>query len=372
MSKTSFLDSVHYFGIDQLEIGYVNPSFDFCREVDLDNSNYGFVDIHMHWVQYSLTYESFVPRAFGKSFMFSIAVKDPLSGVHKSVPLFSVIYGAEKANIISDGKIVFYSSFFVVTQNGMLPFSVSDFIAVYFPLFSPNRFERSLDLKYHVLHEKAYKILRLDIACDVSTPLVNLIKRFDKVDKFYAEIGRDKVYEKMAQTYYTNDTQRWKNKYKLVRIYDKLLDSFKKNKTWLFPHLNSGGEMRRIELELRIKCTEAIPYNLLTLLESPNNEITELFCSHMSKYSSFFPKTLKNLTKRDYGKDEVLLADYWLKYHHLPDDYIASFSWYARKIINAIWNDNFLNLLQVQLWISDKDIAQYLKINNLAKFRRCP
>ena len=84
--------------------------------------------------------------------------------------------------------------------------------------------------------------------------------------------------------------------------------------------------MRRIELELRIKCTEAIPYNLLTLLESPNNEITELFCSHMSKYSSFFPKTLKNLTKRDYGKDEVLLADYWLKYHHLPDDYIASFS----------------------------------------------
>ena len=48
MSKTSFLDSVHYFGIDQLEIGYVNPSFDFCREVDLDNSNYGFVDIHMH------------------------------------------------------------------------------------------------------------------------------------------------------------------------------------------------------------------------------------------------------------------------------------------------------------------------------------
>lgn len=107
--------------------------------------------------------------------------------------------------------------------------------------------------------------------------------------------------------------------------------------------------MRRIELELRYKCTEAIPYDLITLLESPANELTHLFCSHMAKYSSFFPKTLKNLTKRDYGRNEVVLADYWLKYQLLPDDYLASFSGYAKKILLTVGTDNFLNLLQTNL-----------------------
>jgi hypothetical protein len=91
----------------------------------------------------------------------------------------------------------------------------------------------------------------------------------------------------------------------------------------------------------------------------------------MSDYSSFFKKTLSNLTKRDYWKDDWDLKKYFLEHDHLPLDYIASFTGYSKKILSATWKEHFLSLIQSQLWISDEDLASFLCIRDLWKFRRC-
>lgn len=371
----SFLDSVKYFWVDHLEIAYVPPAFEFCRRVDNDNSSFWFVDLPMSGEVFRFTYETFEPQWFWQCYKFSVSVRGA------SVPVFAIMYGATRWKITSHPKIVFYSAFFVVTTNGMLPFSVSAFLFQYFPLvprsapapvasayetFSP----LSPDRPYS--HHVAYEIRRLDIALDVDTPLPELLPKFDKLRRgFHAQIWKDKTYKDLSQTYYTNDLQKSKNKYKLVRVYDKILDSFEKNKSWLFPHLSANKEVRRIELELRKNCCENIPFNLITLLESPNNELTQLFQSHMSDYSSFFQKTLKNLTKRDYGKDDWDLKKYFLEHDHLPLDYLASFTGYSKKILGAVGKEHFLSLIQVQLWFSDEDLASFLCIRDLWKFRRC-
>jgi hypothetical protein len=41
------------------------------------------------------------------------------------------------------------------------------------------------------------------------------------------------------------------NRHYLIRIYDKVLDTWKKHKAFLYPHLENNNDVRRIELELR-------------------------------------------------------------------------------------------------------------------------
>lgn len=316
--------NIKYFGIDHLEFEFVKPLFEFNKSIDFDNSNFAYVDLEINGEICHFEYRSFQPQGFWLSYQFSLSVHD------RPVPCFAIMYGTTVGSITSKSKIVIYSWFFVITQNGMVSFSIREFLSNY---FQPQTF---------------YRIKRLDIALDLALPLPEIKAYFDKIEKFHAWIWIDKTYPDCHQTYYTNDTQRTRNRYKLVRIYDKILDSFSKKKTWLFPHLHTSEEIRRVELELRVKACEPLKYQLFDLLEEDWVKLWNLFRSHMTSYSTFFHKhdDLQNLHAVRYSLDSREIKDYFLKHHHLPTDYVKVFLGYARKIVDAIGEKEFLQLLR--------------------------
>lgn len=323
-------DDIKYFGIDHLEIDFLPTTIEYCKSLDIDNSNYGYTEIQMHGKTYHLWYMAFNPSGYWPSYQFSIALHD------RPVPLFAIMYGTKKADIESKSKIVFYSWFFVVTQNGMLPFTMFEFIEKYFP-----RIQTPWNLA-----PRNYEIKRLDIALDLALPLPDILAKFDKITKFHAWIWIDKTYEDHHQTYYTADTKKTQNRYKLIRIYDKILDSFTKKKTWLFPHLHTNEEIRRVELELRKHACEALTFTLEELLQDAHTCLSRVFRSHLSSYSTFFQKEIENLHSTRYSLDPQDLKNYYLSHNHLPIDYAKTFLWYTRKIVDAIGEKNLLQLLR--------------------------
>ena len=99
---------------------------------------------------------------------------------------------------------------------------------------------------------KIKKFTRVDICLDLIDVTVPYIhdtiisecdrKRLSKV--FYDRKGGE-------QTIYFWEKSRKKNKYQLIRIYDKLEDSRKKGKEWLYPDYNEYTNVTRLELEIR-------------------------------------------------------------------------------------------------------------------------
>lgn len=321
----SIIPDVLYFWVDQIEFDMVPPSFDFEHNLDFDNTPSGYCSIYINGAFYDFEYRLIFARWFGKCYQFSISLEN------KPVVCFTMLYGTDASRVQTWWRIVIHSTFLVVTSNGMLPYSIVDFISNAFP--SAN-----------------YRITRLDIALDVSTPLPKLKSYFDKIPRFHTEMWEDIKYEWYAQTYYTASLKKWKNRYRLFRIYDKVLDSFNKWKTWLFPHLY-GNEVRRVELELRERALKSLPYSLFQILSPGSTIITSIFSSHLSQYSTLFERdpNIYTLCARQYSS--TVLPDCsktknYIDNLQLPPKYVQVFLWYAKKIMNAVWEKQFLQLLR--------------------------
>lgn len=99
-------------------------------------------------------------------------------------------------------------------------------------------------LKYMILYP--HRVLRVDIACDIENMTVKQV-----ADLFETKLSRTLINEKNdePETLYIGD---WKSKRKLIRVYDKKLDSLAKRKTDLFPdYFVDGRAVTRLEVELR-------------------------------------------------------------------------------------------------------------------------
>lgn len=162
---------------------------------------------------------------------------------------------------------------------------------------------------------------------------------FDKVGQWHSAIGKDRKHEGFAQTYYSNELQNSKNRNRLFRVYDKILDSFRKGKTWLFPHLSGQADVRRVELELRPDYCQrlcnpygadtSLPYvkHVLDLVDD-HSVLEAVFKSNLADYCS---APLGKVYLKPYVQADARLDDAFLQLGHLPNLYVSRASGYLRK-----------------------------------------
>jgi len=119
-----------------------------------------------------------------------------------------------------------------------------------------------------------HRVMRCDLALDVAGYTPDQIS-----EKIITKLSRTRYAEKdgISQTIYVGDL---KSKRKLLRIYDKLLDSRKKNKTELYPDLMSHSIVSRVELELRTQACNQWGLSLSFLLDP--NEQWRVFVAELS------------------------------------------------------------------------------------------
>lgn len=179
---------------------------------------------------------------------------------------------------------------------------------------------------------------RFDICQDINEDKSRLIQLANENNFEFTSTIKDN------QTLYI-----WHKKHKtmLIRIYDKIADTFEKHKAFLFPFLDKYSNVTRIELEFKNEIKRLFNqtkdnhfdkptwFNLLTkpaLLRSIyytklNEKIPFL------KAKNFIEYTTKALKKKTFTDDE--LKEYFLSSGQIPDWHKSNWTWILNKIYKS-------------------------------------
>lgn len=162
---------------------------------------------------------------------------------------------------------------------------------------------------------------------------------FDKVKKWTSSIGDDEKYPGLFQTYYMGQTSNDKNHTRLIRIYDKQTDSFKKQKSFLYPHLFKNKNVQRLEIEFRREKMKTLDISALDFLD--DIEISKgLFSDNLTGISSYFEKYT-------FPKIKTTSVSTVLKYLlPIPENYIKQYCSFISTIFN---NCSYQGLCQLIL-----------------------
>lgn len=278
----NILDNIIHFWLDHLELFWTfkfeNQMFE---KLDFDNSNYGELE------NYSFT-KNEVPRHKYKI----IFTKDNYS-------LFAYYKWEENSNSVikSKDKIVIYSTAFKLLWNDNILY----FLEWYFYLFKCFRFDICIDLKF-----------------ETNTILEN----FNKLNTWKEFIKFWKV-----ETRYIWESNKYKNKRQLIRIYNKILDINEKNKHKLYKNYLIEDNITRIELEIRSELAKNIIYTDLF----DNYIISWIFKNYLKKHTNIFDiEWVENLTLFRKAEKKVNQEIYqWTIYKNQRK---AIFIWHAKSI----------------------------------------
>lgn len=320
---------IKFFWIDYLEFKHSHKllKFDFIESIDEDNSNFGYTDLEINWTNLHFKYQKVGAKWYKKAYIF-----DTIVDWH-SIPMFILLYWWKNWAMTSNWKVAFYSSFFA-SINYYFNFTSSEFISKFFYLEPKN-------------------LTRLDIACDISLKLPSILKLFNSKTKFHSQLWDDEKYKWFFQTYYTNQIQSDKNRNMQIRLYDKILDSVKKHKWFLFPHLKNNSEIRRLELELRTDTCKRLPYSILDILDNKNDILSKIFWEKVWKFIPLFSE-LGSVSLLPYENRESSLKFDYLELWHIPDIYMKRVEWYLKSILDNTWQNWFFQLL---LWALFDDFS---------------
>ncbi len=318
MSKKKLIQNTLFWWLDHLEL-YLSK-FDHLVDdygekftfIWYDEDNSSLWEFHKYWMRFSMTKSK--PTGFDSWFMFSTIVDDNI------VPLFMLRFPLKET---WKKSLVIYSSFFIVQDFIWLP--IKKFIFDNFLIDS---------------------IRRLDIALDVSIPITELLKSYFKWVIFNSWIWIDKKNIWFHQTYYIGEIKSDKNRKYLIRIYDKLLDTWKKKKWFLYPHLKNNSDVRRIELELRPHECQRLGVSWLSLLNNSDDVIQRTFSQYLNKHwsvelPSWIPLKPYSYTPYDL---KTVYDETWF----IPKDYLSRIRWYQRSVLE---NTGFRWLCQVLSWV---------------------
>ncbi len=321
-----------FFGLDELEFTLENSKKDIVffndleLNIDFDNSNVWYIEIFDLTFTYTKTYIKW----YNYWLIFHLSI-DWLS-----IPCFSIFFWKETNFKWKQGKskdkVVIYSSFFVLEKLWKLDFTIQQFVLINF--INP-------------------ELYRLDIALDLPYTIKELQKTLFKWTEFFSAIWRDIKHSEFHQTYYIKNPQSSQNRKYIIRIYDKILDTWKKKKHFLYPHLQKSTDVRRIELELRPIEADRLPYTIEEILENKDNCISKIFFTYLNK--NINPDYIKediNLELKKYTNQKINLKEQFLKTKHIPKDYVSRVNWYLQNIytttgfewlIQTIYNLQFIS-----------------------------
>ena len=327
-----------YFWIDFLEVEILNIQktnfafkYNFTFNLDLDNSSQWFIKLEEG---FTLSYRRAQFLNYESALIFSISIND--------VP-YDIFYFKKwkinKAKIETTDKVWFYSTCFILEQNWNLPFRIVDFYSKYFT-------------------SSFTWLSRLDICLDVTDNIQDLMNWLFSWIDFFSQIWKDEKNPFFSQTYYLKNPLSSKNRNYIFRIYDKILDSFKKWKSFLFSHYEEYDEVRRIEIEIRRDSAKKLLYEVEELLTNRDYCLESIFKWYLMKKNcnvEFLEKVeifqkLWALQKLNDEKRNIDLWVYYWKNKHIPKHYIAVWNWYFKKLHNVVGFEwIFQNLYKLQV-----------------------
>lgn len=122
---------------------------------------------------------------------------------------------------------------------------------------------------------------RLDIAWDIPKSISSIKSKFKKLKQAWSEIYGSQW---QIQTYYIGKYQNKDNKYKLIRLYDKLVSIKLKWEQDLYKDHLTYKAVTRIEIELRIELCKNITWQ-----QFKNKQFLQaLFFTHLQKHTEIF------------------------------------------------------------------------------------
>ena len=334
-----------FFGLDMLEFTLHNVKKDsffhhywgIIWNLDADNSNRAYILID----NFKFSYQKIYAKWYDYWLQFSTVIDGEIIDCF-CLLLWKNIFNSEKK---SKDKVVFYSSFFVLEYTNKLPWTLEEFFEYFF-------------------HPKA-KLYRMDAALDLPYTIKQINNSFFAWIRFFSQIWEDKKHPEFSQTYYIKNPQSSQNRSYIIRIYDKILDTFKKQKHFLYPHLKNADDVRRIELELRPReCERLEKYKISEILWNNNKIIQKIFAEYFNKNLEFknYELDFEKLELKKYVNKKFNLKETFLKFWHIPESYIKQIYWYVKKI-KTVTGFNWLFQLILNIkYKEDKEIKESIKI----------
>lgn len=196
---------------------------------------------------------------------------------------------------------------------------------------------------YHFFNIKTINITRLDIALDIPETKKNIINSFINNPKTSLNYDKELLESETYYFWYNRD----KKKY-LIRVYNKILDSFKKNKTYLYNFTSEN--LTRVELELLendIIWLNNINTKLINL-ESVFFDLKllkDLFFLYSSKHISYFNNIDFQKYTIKYNQPTRTIITNNLDLNQLPKWWQKNAPSIIKKLKNIIWFKTLLELL---------------------------
>lgn len=274
--------NIIHFGLDHLEIFWTflfeNEMFE---KLDFDNSNYWELE------DYSFT-KNEVPKYKYKI----IFTKDNYS-------LFAYYKWDNLSNSIikSKDKIVVYSTAFKLLGYQEIKY----FLSWYFELT---------------------KCFRFDICIDLNIDINVILLEFTELQTW-------KEYKKSwnIETRYIWDSNKYRNKRQVIRVYNKILDIKEKNKHKLYKNYLVEDYVTRIELEVRSELAKNISLDEIF----DDKKLTWIFKNYLRKHTDTFNIwEMENITL--YRKPENKITPEMFQSLVYKDKRINIFIWHARSI----------------------------------------
>ena len=208
------LENSIFFGCDMLEFVVEDIRkdvfFDYYwieinRNIDMDNTNNSLIYLFDHIFTYRKSYFKW----WFVWYIFSTSIDDISIDCFALQDSKSIFNWKQE----SKSKVIFYSSFFVLEKMNKLNFTLTEFYESLFPEYC--------------------QLYRIDIAIDIPNTIKDLQEWLFSETKFFSQIGEDLKHPEFSQTYYIKNPQNSQNRSYIFRIYDKVLDTFKKWKWYL-------------------------------------------------------------------------------------------------------------------------------------------
>lgn len=345
-----------FFGCDMLEFtlwDIKKDTFfsDYWTVYNLNdsNSNRAYID----FFDQEFSYQKLNIRWYDYTLQFSIVIEN------KTIDCFMLCFWTDIFNWKqkSSDKVVFYSSFFILEKLWYLNFTLYEFYNLLF------------DIKKGKLH-------RIDIALDVTYDIKYLNETIFKGLKFQWQIWDDLKHPEFHQTYYIWQPKNSQNRRFIIRIYDKILDTFKKKKVFLYPHLQNNFDVRRIELELRPEnCRKYHNYDISDFLINKNKILENIYLEYINKKINEDYK-IENISipkLPEINRSNNNLLDTYLQLWHIPKNYITQWYGYIRTIKETTWYNWLFQLLIRWLkyydWKNyDSKFISYVSLSHLIEF----
>lgn len=303
-------DNIIYFWLDHLEIFWTfNHEKELFEKLDFDNSNYWELE------DYSFT-KNEVPKYKYKV----IFTKDNYS-------LFAYYKWDKDSNSIikSKDKIVVYSTAFKLLNYEKIEY----FLNWYFTL---------------------NKCFRFDICIDINIDINIILKEFTVLKTW-------KEYKKSweIETRYIWDSNKYRNKRQVIRVYNKILDIVEKHKHKLYKKYLVEDFVTRVELEIRSELAKNLPIQDIF----DNEKLTCIFRNYLKKHTKIFDnENAKNISLYQKPLKKITAEQYQSTYYRNQRRKI--FVWHAKSVYE-MWYCPVRVLLWE--WLIKDDTKKFLDVD---------